>query len=337
MSGRPFLFELSGEHPTLPRSEVLSCLNAECTSFTEVAHGPGYVICNMQEDELDRVVARLALTHRAGRYLGCCTLNSLDEFASCLQPPPGSVAVRVKQYQRMYPEIDSSRIAGKVGTIIKKNAKIDLESPEVEIRILMSDALHFFVSDKSVDRRQFDGRKVAFRPFFSPISLHPRFARALVNLSRIRRGQQLLDPFCGTGGVLIEAALIGAKVLGSDISEDMVLGCMENMSHFGVTWEEIRVADVGEISDMFGTVDAIVTDPPYGRSATTKKEPPGDLYERALAAMASALRQNGSLAVVFPTPCLKERQDLETREMHTQRVHRSLTRNYCIFTKRSGP
>ena len=215
-----------------------------------------------------------------------------------------------------------------------KHAKIDLESPEVEVRILMSDALQFFICDRQIDRKQFDERKVALRPFFSPISLHPRFARALVNLSRVRKGERLLDPFCGTGGIMIEAALIGARVIGSDISQEMIVGCKENMAHFDATWEDMKRVDVGSISDVFGKVDAVVTDPPYGRSATTNKEPPLDLHERALASMADALKEGGNLAVVFPEPCLKGRQDLELRETHSQRVHRSLTRHYCIFAKR---
>ena len=37
----------------------------------------------------------------------------------------------------------------------------------------------------------------------------------------VKRGGRLLDPFCGTGGVLIEAATIGVRACGSDISPTM--------------------------------------------------------------------------------------------------------------------
>ena len=75
-----------------------------------------------------------------------------------------------------------------------------------------------------IDRTCFEERKVQHRPFFSPISLHPKLARVLVNISAIKRDETLLDPFCGTGGILIEAGLIGAKVIGSDIEEKMIEG-----------------------------------------------------------------------------------------------------------------
>lgn len=337
MTDTPYLFELSGEHPSLPEAEAISCLHSECDAFKVVARGPGYLVSNFSDRRLDDVKNRLALSHRIGRYLGSCTLERIPQFVDSLALPQGSISVRVKQLRRSYPDVDSSKVAGKVGAILGKYSKIDLESPEVEVRILMSDALQFYICDRQIDRKQFNERRVALRPFFSPISLHPRFARALVNLSRVRKGQLLLDPFCGTGGITIEASLIGAKVIGSDISEEMVAGCKENMAHFGAPWEDLRKVDVGSISDVFGKVDAIVTDPPYGRSATTNREPPLELHERAIAAMTDTLNGEGSLAVVFPTPYLKERQDLELRETHTQKIHRSLTRYYCIFTKRPEP
>jgi len=50
----------------------------------------------------------------------------------------------------------------------------------------------------------------------------------MVNLSGARR--EVLDPFCGTGGVLIEAGLIGLEVYGFDIQQSMVEGCKEILS-----------------------------------------------------------------------------------------------------------
>jgi tRNA (guanine10-N2)-dimethyltransferase len=230
-------------------------------------------------------------------------------------------------------EVDSLNVARKVGEILGKKKPVDLKSPDVELRVLLSDALHFFISDRVIDRKQYDQRKVALRPFFSPISLHPRYARALVNLSMVKANETLLDPFCGTGGILIEASLIGARVFGSDVSEEMIEGCKRNMRHFGANWEGMKAIDVGAITDEFDQIDAVVTDPPYGRSATTKKEPPKQLYERAIKAIGDVLKTNGHLSIVFPSPCHSTYDKLILQEIHTQKVHRSLTRHYCVFTR----
>src|SRR5207245_1715269 len=67
-----------------------------------------------------------------------------------------------------------------------------------------------------VDRSRLEATKVANRPFSLPISLHPKFARALVNLARVPMAGTVLDPFCGTGGVLLEAAELGLRGVGID-------------------------------------------------------------------------------------------------------------------------
>lgn len=51
--------------------------------------------------------------------------------------------------------------------------------------------------------------------------LPPKLARMMVNLAPIPEGR-LLDPFCGTGVLLQEAALLGLDVYGSDITPKMI-------------------------------------------------------------------------------------------------------------------
>ncbi len=52
--------------------------------------------------------------------------------------------------------------------------------------------------------------------------LPPKLAQTMLNLAQIKPGDHVLDPFCGTGVVLQEAALMNAHVYGTDISERMV-------------------------------------------------------------------------------------------------------------------
>lgn len=61
--------------------------------------------------------------------------------------------------------------------------------------------------------------------------LPPKLARMMINLGGIEpRGATLLDPFCGSGTVLMEAALMGFKELvGSDISDKAIKDTTTNM------------------------------------------------------------------------------------------------------------
>jgi hypothetical protein len=56
-------------------------------------------------------------------------------------------------------------------------------------------------------------------PFHAyPARLHPEVARALVAALAPARGQTVLDPFCGSGTVLVEALAAGHRALGRDLS-----------------------------------------------------------------------------------------------------------------------
>ncbi len=62
--------------------------------------------------------------------------------------------------------------------------------------------------------------------------LPPKLAQMLLNLTRSNRTQVIYDPFCGSGIVLQEAALLGLNIYGSDISEDAVKNTINNLDWF---------------------------------------------------------------------------------------------------------
>lgn len=57
--------------------------------------------------------------------------------------------------------------------------------------------------------------------------LPPKLARMMVNYTGLKNGR-ILDPFCGTGVLLQEAALLGFDTYGTDLSEKMVSYTIEN-------------------------------------------------------------------------------------------------------------
>lgn len=59
--------------------------------------------------------------------------------------------------------------------------------------------------------------------------LPPKLAQQMLNLAQVMPGQTVLDPFCGTGVVLQEAALRGCPVYGTDLSEKMVRYTRDNL------------------------------------------------------------------------------------------------------------
>jgi tRNA (guanine10-N2)-dimethyltransferase len=63
--------------------------------------------------------------------------------------------------------------------------------------------------------------------------LPPKLAQIIVNLAKPPLGGRVLDPFCGTGVILQEAALMGFPVYGTDLSDKMIDYSKANLEWLG--------------------------------------------------------------------------------------------------------
>lgn len=115
------------------------------------------------------------------------------------------------------------------------------------------------------NNEKFEARKAHQRPFLFPSSLHPKLARAMINISGAEKTSTICDPFCGSGGILIEAGLLRYKTIGIDIDKKMVEGCKKNLEHFGLKDCKIKEGDATS-EKLQGT---IVSDLPYARNTKT--------------------------------------------------------------------
>ena len=330
MKGKYF-FELSGEHGTMPAAEAAACIRAESDEEPKYASGPGYVIAEFDASLLDDIAGRIAMTQKLGRHLGSFDADDTSGF-DAVSIPEGTFAVRARRFEGMMEHVDTQHLTRKLGTILSKSNDVSLKEPDNEVRMFISDRIHIFICEKDIDRTAFEERKVGERPFFSPISLHPKYARASVNLTCVKRGGIVLDPFCGTGGIVMEAAEMGMKVIASDFDERMVIGCLENMEHYGLKMHDHDVLDIGDIPERFTDVDAIVTDPPYGRSTHTAGEDVISIHRRAVDSVNKCLKNEGKATMVLPYELSTDVMNVEN--VFVQRVHRSLSRYYHILNKR---
>jgi tRNA (guanine10-N2)-dimethyltransferase len=153
-------------------------------------------------------------------------------------------------------------------------------------------------------------------------------ARTLANIAGVHAGDRVLDPFCGTGGILIEAKLLGATAIGSDFDPLMVQGSRRN-----VLKSLLMLADATQLPFQDHSIDSVVTDLPYGQSVCIKKADTMDnLYANALEEIARVLKK-GRRAVVVTHKDISgiARQHMTVLEQHEQRVHKSLTRRVLVL------
>ncbi len=187
----------------------------------------------------------------------------------------------------------------------------------------------------SVDRRAYSARRTPRLPFQRPVTMAPRLARALVNLAHVGPGDRVVDPFVGTGSLLVEAAMLGARTTGIDASAAMIRGALGNFAHLGHAPELLRQADAEEAAAEFppASFDALVTDPPYGRASGTGGELPAQLWRRALLAWTRRVRPGGYLGIVVPEGADLPPLGARLERNIPQRVHRSLTREFRVYLR----
>ncbi len=157
------------------------------------------------------------------------------------------------------------------------NPKVQLNDSDTEIWIYFyrDDA---FVGKTVYEREEkFKMRRPDLRPGFFPVSLKPKLAKALVNLSGVKKGK-IWDPFCGTSGILIEASLMGLDVIGTDLDEKMIEASKKNFKKYKIDGK----LTLGDSRKLKIDCDGIVTDPPYGRRASLHKSEIEKLYKEFL-------------------------------------------------------
>lgn len=107
--------------------------------------------------------------------------------------------------------------------------------------------------------------------------LPPKLAQIMINLAHPAPHSRVLDPFCGTGVVLQEAALLGHSVYGTDLSEKMIRYSKENLDWLKETHRTTFEYDVHEGDAMDtswqGPIDAVVGETYLGQPFSAPPSP----------------------------------------------------------------
>ncbi len=338
---------LSGEHPTLPAAELRALLDVHDPGARLEVGGLLAVVHPERTEGTDAALRRHAMSHGAGILWaeGPATEEGIASMVKAVRRRAdgrGSAAVlRERRGHHKSPLADAAlQSLGK--TLADAGHPIDLENPGRRFFLwVFDDRLAFGELIHDTARSAHDARSVENRSHFMPVSLHPRLAAALLHLARAPPGSRIYDPFCGTGGFLLEAAAEGYDAWGSDLDAWMVQGTLQALAD---TLAEpldgtAFVADVGETPGLVEGVAAIVTDLPYGRASSTDREALPSLYDRAFAAFSRILPAGAHAVVGGPDPALLsdlEKHGFAVVERHEERVHRTLTRHFVVVKRVQG-
>ena len=305
-----YIYRLAGENLELAEAELKGFLESQ-----DIEERPSRKGRLAETSSEPSQLKRLAQTHEISRKL---FEGQLENYQPDLNLD-GSF--KVKAHNLTEQEIDKKGIEEQLGG--KITGEVNLEHPKNTIHVYQTEKSNYLIGleVENIERTLFDERKNQERPFSSPISMDPKLARTLVNLSGAKPGTHLLDPFCGTGGILIEAGLCGIGVHGLDIQKEMVQGSSKNLEEYGIIAHDIQQGDIQEIDHLFNleNIETVISDLPYGKASKKTEEPVKGFLE-------FLEKFDGNTVFVYNEPELEN----HTYE-HKVYVHGSLTRYiYCL-------
>ncbi len=339
-------FLVSGEHETLPVSELKAILEAEGYAFKTVEKLDQTLRLETDLNCVEAIKHRAAFTRICGLELFSCKAktNSIMKAISSINPKEvlkngENFAVRIKHVKNYASKIDGMTLERKLGKFILKEAtktKVNLKNPDKTfIGVLTDEKLIFGVKLAEIPPKPFVERRPKKKPFFHPSAMSAKLSRCMVNLAKPNAGELVFDPFCGTGSMLIEAALMGFRVLGLDVQRRMIRGTLRNLTYFQIKPDGVVVADARLLP--ITKVDCVATDPPYGRSATTMKRTTRQIVEEVLMVVYDMLGRRQRVCMAAPKTLnigyIGTALGYKHLESHFVYVHRSLTREIAVFEK----
>ncbi len=350
---------LSQENDTLPKAELIARLEILDLDYEIIDEYPGVINLEVDgtKEDIIELGSHLGYTHEILETITKSTPEKLQKSIEEVEWNDyilDSFKLRVKRMGNG--SVDKNSIEYHIGGYIKEYTRkpVDLDNPEHTIKLVYTDPIlevneykeskvvgynRIIVTELIIeqDKKHFFDNKPHKRPYFHPGSMSPKLALCMVNLARVHRNDTVLDPFCGTGGILIEAGYLDTKLIGSDTERCMYEGTElnlenENFKDFEVFWEDSRKLKLETV------VDAVVMDPPYGISTTLGGNDTKELYKDALINISSLLKDDGYICMASPHYIdleeIVEKTQLKIEQQHSIRMHKSLTRIITVLYKK---
>ncbi|XP_060943543.1 THUMP domain-containing protein 2 [Limanda limanda] len=194
---------------------------------------------------------------------------------------------------RLFSSQEVSRVMG-VGLSRMMNWKVDLKNPQLEVNVYLSDDLCLLGIPLS-------RLPLAHRSYMKTTGLRSTVAWAMTSLAQIQPGSCVVDPMCGVGTILIEAAQEhkDACFLGVDIDDRQLQKANENIE-FAELRTRIQLLKASSMALPLpsGSVDALICDLPFGRKFGTRTNMAASLPV-LVAEMERVLRVGGALVLLL--------------------------------------
>jgi tRNA G10 N-methylase Trm11 len=141
------------------------------------------------------------------------------------------------------------------------------------------------------------------------LSISPRLAKILINLSRVKDKEILLDPFCGIGVILQEALLQNIKVIGIDKDKNAIHNARLNLKWFNFNEDNYKLINGDSSIIRIQETNGVATEPELGE--LQKKVPSPEKakeivneFENLMIKVLKNIKQYVNGRIVFTAPLI---------------------------------
>ncbi|XP_075720536.1 U6 snRNA (guanine-N(2))-methyltransferase THUMPD2 isoform X2 [Rhinoderma darwinii] len=205
--------------------------------------------------------------------------------------------------------------------------KPDLRRPRLEVFVHLNDM--YSVVGFPILRQP-----LANRDYIKSTGLRATTAWAMASLAEISTSKYVLDPMCGVGTILLEAALEWphASFLGIDKSESQLKHALENVKKAGVMNSVAFLkASVLGLPILSESMDVVISDIPFGKKFTCSKDMK-ELLPDIIRQMERVLRVGGVLVLLLSQKLhyhLKTNFNFRPSESENLQIHGSNSLTSC--------
>lgn len=267
-----------------------------------VLYGEIFYFCNLESEEEAIQIASVTVLLRAVyvpvghgiNYSDCIASIDTDGFKGALNPlrdekRKASFRCVVDAWGKSLELSEQLDRIHRFGDMLRGfPGKVKLKGADEEVWIL-EDAFPIkgHGRGKGTERQVLVGRKVATgdggvgskfslkrRRYIGPTSMDAELAFVMANMGAVGEGDLVLDPFCGTGGIMVACKARGAHVIGGDINILALRGkgngkdIESNFKQYGLDSHlgllRMDVLNSAITRGKNGWFDAVICDPPYG-------------------------------------------------------------------------
>ena len=305
--------------------------------FTPLMARNPYLIVNLPRDLCSKIASRSVSIERFSYFISSgATLPDLvsntskafqeDEKIQKMISEDSSFAFRFDTYHAKLSQSDKETIINSFSSL-NFNGTVKLKSPDRTFIVSVSQESYYFsleIARAKVKRAHFYSiYNLPDREYLGPTTTDIDLAMLMVNQGQVVSDSFVLDPFVGTGGILLAASIFRAVCFGGDIDMRVLKGLsvgrstkgtqadiFTNFKNYGFRTPEIfRCDNSNPCIKTQGIFDAVICDPPYGVRAGSRKSKQGttEVYESQtvfhdlMELAAKVLRIGGRLVFLLPT------------------------------------